>query len=151
MSKLHTNMSHPPRERMIKLLKAAKSWDTRTETILEQIYTSCTSLSCRARSELGRVNKVGWRMATVPGQVVGIDLKVFDRADAKKWKDIVYIFDFSTDFAVADVINNKSPGEIVDKIEALWEDRSLPAIQNLISDFLNSQKLDNSLHLLFLS
>ena len=53
--KTHEQWSHPPRARMISIIKKAGQWKDSMEVIVEEIYKNCHSRDCRAREQTQKV------------------------------------------------------------------------------------------------
>ena len=87
--KMHEQWSHPPRARMISILKKAGQWKDSMEAIIEEIYKNCHSRDCRTREQTQKVRKVGTKLPSKPGQMVAVDLKIssgYDKAvELKMW------------------------------------------------------------------
>ena len=75
--KVHKQMAHPPKVKMIKLFKSAGLWSDNVEKALENTYKNCDSKDCRARESCQKVKKVAWRgEAKGLGDLVAMDLKI---------------------------------------------------------------------------
>ena len=106
--KMHEQWSHPPRARMISIIKKAGQWKDSMEVIIEEIYKNCHSRDCRAREQTQKVRKVGTKLPSKPGQMVAMDLKISSGKD----KNILYILDLFSNFVVAEIIDSKKPEHI---------------------------------------
>ena len=128
--KMHEQWSHPPRTRMISMIKRAGQWRDSMEAVIEEIYKNCHSRDCRAREETQKVRKVGTKLPTMPGQMVAMDLKISSGND----KNILYILDLFSNFVVAEMIDSKKPEHIAEKLLQSWYSKGFPNIGTLVSD-----------------
>ena len=140
IKKVHTNLAHLSKERLISVLKMTNSWNSNMETIIDKVLAECPDLRCRQRGQVQTVPKATFRQARVLGDMVGIDLKIYNTGNLK---NVLYIVDYATNFLVATTINNKTGQEITKKFMQSWFGHSLPRPKVIISDngleFSNSQ------------
>ena len=132
LHELHIQMAHPPMDRMISRIKTAKAWDKEMQQIVEDIYASCCSKSCRARNETQFVRKFAFRHAQKLGDLEAVNLKIRS-AKGKGW-DILYMLDHATSFIFAEFNPNKKPEAIARVLNNMWYARSFPYSKTLLSD-----------------
>ena len=141
--KMHEQWSHPPRARMITIIKKAGQWQDSMEAIIEDIYQNCHSRDCRAREQTQKVRKVGTKLPTKPGQMVAVDLKISSGNE----KNILYILDLFSNFVVAELIDSKKPEHIAEKLLDCWYAKGFPNIATLVSDCGNEFISGEMVHL----
>ena len=141
--KMHEQWSHPPRARMITIIKKAGQWRDSMEAIIEDIYQNCHSRDCRAREQTQKVRKVGTKLPTKPGQMVAMDLKISSGTD----KDILYVLDLFSNFVVAEIIDSKRPEHIAEKLMQSWYSKGFPNIGTLVTDCGNEFISGEMVHL----
>ena len=141
--KMHEQWSHPPRARMISIIKKAGQWKDSMEVIIEEIYKNCHSRDCRAREQTQKVRKVGTKLPSKPGQMVAMDLKISSGKD----KNILYILDLFSNFVVAEIIDSKKPEHIAEKLLQSWYSKGFPNIGTLVTDCGNEFISGEMIHL----
>ena len=129
--KVHKQMAHPPKVKMIKLFKSAGLWSDNVEKALDVTYKNCDSKDCRARESCQKVKKVAWRgEAKGLGDLVAMDLKI----SKGNQRDILYLVDIATSYVLATLIESKRPEHIAEKITEVWFGRGFPIIKKMLSD-----------------
>ena len=132
ITKLHVQMAHPPKEKLIRIISRAGHWDEDIKRTVDEIYEECLSKDCRARDACQKMRKVGCRLPEKVGDMVCADLKIAGKNSSDK--DILYIIDMFSNYVLADTIDSKRPAQIVEKFLELWYSRGLPRIKTLITD-----------------
>ena len=125
LEKLHAQFGHRSKQSFVNLLKAADKWDDSFSKIIDKIIDGCEGCVLRRKTPDRPV--VAMNMANDFNQVVSIDLKV--------WEDkyILYMVDVFTRFTVGEVIKDKKPETIVDKIMRHWI-KYFGIMEGIISD-----------------
>ena len=127
---LHARMSHPPKERMIAVLKSAGAWSNpEVRKALDKAYKECLTKACRTRGEVQKPGVASFRTVREVGDLVSIDLKIRSGEP-----DILYLVDACSSFCVSAFVDSKSPNEIAEQIMTAWYGASLPRIKVCLSD-----------------
>ena len=112
MLKLHRQFAHPPKNRLIALLKDANVWREEYEDIIEQINAECELCKIYAKTPSRPV--VGMPMASKFNEKFAMDLK--------KWNDrwILHIIDMWSRYTMSIFIDRKKPANIIDVLMTQW-------------------------------
>ena len=128
--KIHGQMAHPPKARMIEFLKKSGHWCDLSQAVVDKVYENCPAMDCKAREQCQKTKKVAWRDVNKLGDLVAVDLKISKGNE----KDILYIVDVATSFVIARIIENKSTSHVTEKLYEAWYGNSFPPIKTLLSD-----------------
>ena len=131
IAKVHVQMAHPPKEKMLRILRRAQTLNEEVTKMVDTVYEECLSKDCRARDACQKIRKVGARLPEHVGDMVCADLKIGGKNGDK---DVLYIIDMFSNYVIADVIQSKRPDQIVEKFLELWVSRGLPKIKVLMTD-----------------
>ena len=112
LEKLHAQFGHKSKQSFVNLLKAADKWDDTYSKMIDNIIDGCEGCVLRRKTPDRPV--VAMNMANDFNQRLSVDLKI--------WGDkyILYMIDVFTRFTVGEVIKNKQPETIVNKIMRHW-------------------------------
>ena len=111
--KLHSQFSHPPAHRLIKLVQNS-SISNKQELIqcIKSVSANCSI--CREYKAPSPRPVVGLNMATDFNEVVAMDLKFFSGTI------ILHLIDHVSRFSAAAIVKSKRPEEIIEKIFDIW-------------------------------
>ena len=110
--KLHRQFAHPPKNRLIALLKDADVWKEEYEEIIEQITEKCELCKVYAKTPSRPV--VGLAMASKFNEKVAMDLKQWNG----RW--ILHIIDMWSRYTVSTFVDRKKPANIIDALMTQW-------------------------------
>lgn len=111
--KLHSQFSHPPAARLVKLVTAAGMGGN--DRLIEAIHAVSNNCQiCRDYRRASPKPVVGMPMATEFNEVVAMDLKMFEG----KW--ILHLVDHVSRFSAASFVKSKNADEIIEKIFRIW-------------------------------
>ena len=110
--KLHIQFAHPPKNRLIALLKDADEWKEEYEEIIEQINEKCELCKVYAKTPSWPV--VGLAMASKFNEKVAMDLKQWNG----RW--ILHIIDMWSRYTVSTFVDRKKPANIIDALMTQW-------------------------------
>ena len=113
VEKLHKQFVHPPKKKLITLIKDAGAWKENLIEDIDKIYQSCQTCKQYAKTPARPV--VSMPMAKGFNEKVAMDLKV--------WKDgkyILHMVDMFSRLSVSVFVQSKQPKEIVDKVMKHW-------------------------------
>ena len=111
--KLHSQFSHPPAGRLIRLVSTAGMSEDK-ELIKEIKAVSEKCKVCQSYKKPSPRPVTGFPLATQFNQVVAMDLKMFHG----RW--ILHLIDHVSRFSAALFVSSKRPQEIIDKIFQMW-------------------------------
>lgn len=114
--KLHKQFSHPPPERLKKLLRDAGVEDKKLHTLIDHISQKCET--CFKYKKLSPRPVVGLRMSNDFNDYVAMDLKEWTDGNTKTW--FLHLIDTFTKYSAATVIHSKRKEVIVKKIFEIW-------------------------------
>ena len=112
MLKLHRQFAHPPKKRLIALLKDAQVWKEQYEGIITQIDENCELCKIYAKTPSRPI--VGMPMATKFNEKVAMDLKQWN----SHW--ILHIIDMWSRYTLSIFVNRKKPSHIIDALMTHW-------------------------------
>ena len=110
--KLHKQFAHPSSEKLRSLLKNADVWDSKYESILQDIRDKCEI--CKRYSVTPPRPVVSMPMASEFNERVCIDLKKWQN----KW--ILHIIDMWSRFSVSVLVDSKNTSVIIDNLIEHW-------------------------------
>ena len=110
--KLHRQFAHPPKNRLMALLKDADVWKEEYEEIIEQINEKCDLCKVYAKTPSRPV--VGLAMASKFNEKVAMDLKQWNG----RW--ILHIIDMWSRYTVSTFVDRKKPANIIDALMTQW-------------------------------
>ena len=110
--KLHRQFAHPPKNRLIALLKDADIWKEEYEEIIEQINEECELCKIYAKTLSRPV--VGMPMASKFNEKVAMDLKLWNG----RW--ILHIIDMWSRYTLSTFVDRKRPANIIDALVTQW-------------------------------
>lgn len=128
LSKIHRQFGHRSKHQFVTILKEAGKWQEKFSKMIDKIMEGCEA--CILRRKTPDRPAVAPPLASDFGEVVGLDLKVWDK---NKNIYILYMIDLFTRYQVATVIRSKEPEEIVKAVTTKW----LPVfgrMQKIITD-----------------
>ena len=128
LTKIHRQFGHRSKHQFVTILKEAGKWQEKFSKMIDEIMEGCEA--CILRRKTPDRPAVAPPLASDFGEVVGLDLKVWDK---NKNIYILYMIDLFTRYQVATVIRSKEPEEIVKAITTKW----LPVfgrMQKIITD-----------------
>ncbi|XP_057299172.1 uncharacterized protein LOC130629827 [Hydractinia symbiolongicarpus] len=108
--------SHPPPERLKKLLRDAGVEDKKLHTLIDHISQKCET--CFKYKKLSLRPMVGLRMSNDFNDCVAMDLKEWTDGNTKTW--FLHLIDTFTKYSAATVIHSKRKEVIVKKIFEIW-------------------------------
>ena len=111
--KLHSQFSHPPAHRLIKLVKNS-NWPEKDKLISLIRIVSADCRTCKEYKVTPPRPVVGLNMATEFNEVVAMDLKFFEG------KIILHLIDHLSRFSAATLIPSKKPEVVIDAIFDIW-------------------------------
>ena len=129
IKKLHNNLSHPPKERLIAAIRATGNWSEVVAENVEKVYEHCPTRKCREKGQVQKPGNAAFKVVKEMGDLVSADLKI-----SSTGKNILYMIDHATSYAVSSLIENKTTEEIIDKIISCWYANGLPRIKTFNSD-----------------
>ena len=112
ITKLHRKFAHPSLPRFRALMKDADIWKNEFQTVLDEIYNSCTT--CKIWSKTPPRPVVSMPMASRFNEKVAMDLKSW------KGKYILHMIDMFSRLSVSVFINHKTPKEVAEGILEHW-------------------------------
>ena len=110
--KLHRQFAHPPKNRLIALLKDADVWKEEYEEIIEQINEECEL--CKIYGKTPSRPVVGMPMASKFNEKVAMDLKLWNG----RW--ILHIVDMWSRYTLSTFVDRKRPANIIDALMTQW-------------------------------
>lgn len=110
--KLHRQFAHPPKKRLVSLLKDAGAWHDSFEPDMEKIEQRCDLCKTYARTPSRPV--VSFPMASQFNEKVAMDLKSW----RGKW--ILHMIDMWSRYTVSVFIQRKKTTEVIEKIMSHW-------------------------------
>ena len=115
LSKIHRQFGHRPKKQFITILKEADQWDDKFSDMIDKIMDECEG--CILRRKTPDRPAVAPPMTNDFGQVLGLDLKIWDK---NKGIYILYMIDHFTRYQVATIVKSKESSEIIDAITTKW-------------------------------
>ena len=115
LTKIHRQFGHRSKRQFVIILKEAGKWQDKFSGMIDKIMDSCEG--CILRSKTPDRPAVAPPLASDFGQVLGIDLKIWDK---NKGIYILYMIDLYTRYQVATIIRKKEPEEVVKAITTKW-------------------------------
>ena len=106
--KLHRQFAHPPKDKLVKLLKDANVWEDRYAAVIDDIIHRCDL--CKIHKTTPPRPSVCLPLASEFNEKVAMDLKKWEQ----KW--IMYLVDMWSRLTVAQFIDRKKPSEVIDNI-----------------------------------
>ena len=110
--KLHRQFAHPPKNRLIALLKDADVWKEENEEIIEQINEKCEL--CKVYAQTPSRPEVGLAMASKFNEKVAMNLKQWNG----RW--ILHIIDMWLRYTMSTFVDRKKPANIIDALMTQW-------------------------------
>ena len=110
--KLHRQFAHPPKRRLIALLKDAGVWKEEYEDTIQTIEERCELCKLYAKTPSRPV--VGMPMASKFNEKVAMDLKKWN----SRW--ILHVIDMWSRYTLSIFIDRKKPGTIIDALMTHW-------------------------------
>ena len=129
IKQLHTNLAHPPKPRLISAIKATGNWSKQVSVTVDKVYQECPTKKCREKDQIQKPANASFKVVKEMGDLVSADLKI-----SSSGKNILYLIDHATSYAVSALIENKTTQEIIDKIIMCWYSPGLPRIKCFLSD-----------------
>ena len=111
-SKLHSQFSHPPPDKLIKLLKCAEKDNPELVDLVKRKSKECKICIEYRRPPPRPV--VGLPMATKFGECVAMDLKMF------RGNILLHLIDHATRLSACAIVRSKRPEEIIRQIFRVW-------------------------------
>ena len=115
LDKMHKQFGHTPKPKYIQLLKSAGQWQEKFSAMLDTVMNRCEG--CIMRMRTPDKPAVSLPLANDFNQVLTIDLKIWN---ANKNQYIIYMIDAFTRYTVANVINRKTPDQVINSIFEKW-------------------------------
>ena len=128
LTKIHRQFGHRSKHQFVTILKEAGKWQEKFSKMIDKIMERCEGCIMRLRTPDRPA--VAAPLANDFGQVLGVDLKVWDK---NKGIYIFYMIDIFTRYQMAAVIKSKEPEQIVKTFTTKW----LPifgTVNKIISD-----------------
>ena len=113
--KIHRQFGHRNKTQFVTILKEAGQWKEKFSGMIDQMMDRCEG--CILRKRTPDRPAVAPPMANDFGQVLGMDLKIWDK---NKGIYILYMIDCFTRFQVASVIRSKEPSEVIKAFTLKW-------------------------------
>ena len=113
--KIHKQFGHRPKKQFVTILKEADQWDEKFSEMIDDIMDKCEG--CILRRKTPDRPAVAAPMTNDFGQVLGLDLKIWDK---NKGVYILYMIDHFTRYQVATIIKSKESNEVIDAITTVW-------------------------------
>lgn len=110
--KLHRQFAHPPKKRLVALLKDAGTWREEYDNDLTDIYAKCNL--CKMYAVTPPRPVVSLPMATQFNEKVAIDLKQYKQ----RW--ILHMIDMWSRYTMSVFIDRKKPSNVVDVLMKNW-------------------------------
>ena len=110
--KLHRQFGHPPKKKLIALLKDAGVWQEHYEETLSQIEEKCELCKIYAKTPSRPI--VGMLMATKFNEKVAMDLKQWN----SRW--ILHVIDMWSRYTLCIFIDRKKPSNVIDNLMTHW-------------------------------
>ena len=110
--KLHRQFAHPPKSRLIALLKDADVWKEEYEEIIQQINKEYEL--CKIYAKTPSRPAVGMPMASKFNEKVAMDLKQWNG----HW--ILHIIDMWSRYTLSTFVDRKKPANIIDALMTQW-------------------------------
>ena len=138
--KIHKQFAHPTKDRLKTLLSDAGVYDEQCDAILDWLSKNCET--CLKFRKTPARPVVGLPLATEFNGVVVMDLK--EKVKGKVW--YLHLIDAATRFSVSNVIYNKKPATVIDKIMTSWIGAGFGAPAKFLADnggeFANAEYRD---------
>ena len=115
LTKIHRQFGHRSKHQFVTILKEAGKWQEKFSKMIDTIMERCEGCIMRLRTPDRPA--VAPPLASDFGQVLGLDLKVWDK---NKGIYIFYMIDIFTRYQMAAVIKSKEPDEIVKTFTTKW-------------------------------
>ncbi len=115
LMKIHRQFGHRPKVQFVTILKEAGKWQEKFSKMIDKIMNKCEG--CILRRRCPDRPAVAPPMANDFGQVLGMDLKIWDK---EKNVYVLYMIDMFSRFQVATVIRSKQASEIVKAFTTKW-------------------------------
>ena len=115
LTKIHLQFGHRSKKQFVTILKEAGQWKDEFSCMIDKIMDKCEG--CQIRKKTPDRPAVAPPMASDFGEVLGLDLKVWDK---NKNIYILYMIDIFTRYQVATIIRNKEPDTIVKALTTKW-------------------------------
>ena len=115
LTKIHKQFGHRPKRQFVTILKEAGKWQDKFSPMIDEMMNKCEG--CILRKRTPDKPAVAAPMASDFGQVLGMDLKVWDK---DKGIYILYFIDIFTRYQVATVVKSKEASEIVKAFTLKW-------------------------------
>lgn len=112
LPKLHCQFAHPPKKRLVALLKDAKAWKEEYEDILDEITSKCQLCQLYAKTPPRPV--VSMPMAKSFNQKIAMDLKQY------KGRWILHMIDMWSRYTISVFIDRKKPSCVIDALMKNW-------------------------------
>ena len=115
LTKIHRQFGHRSKHQFVTILKEAGKWQDKFSKMIDKIMEKCEGCIMRLRTPDRPA--VAPPLANDFGQVLGLDLKVWDK---NRGIYIFYMIDIFTRYQMAAVIKSKEPAEIVKTFTTKW-------------------------------
>ena len=115
LTKIHRQFGHRSKLQFVTILKEAGKWQDKFSCMIDKIMERCEGCILRLRTPDRPA--VAPPLASDFGQVLGVDLKVWDK---NKGIYIFYMIDIFTRYQMATIIRSKEPSEIVKAFTTKW-------------------------------
>ena len=115
LTKIHRQFGHRSKLQFVTILKEAGKWQDKFSKMIDKIMERCEGCIMRLRTPDRPA--VAPPMANDFGQVLGMDLKVWDK---NKGTYIFYMIDIFTRYQMAAIIKSKEPSEVVNAFTTKW-------------------------------
>ena len=110
--KLHRQFAHPPKQRMVALLKDAAVWEEKYDDELSEIGQNCEICKVYAKTPPRPV--VAMPMAREFNEKLAMDLKLYNG----RW--ILHMIDMWSRYTVSVFISRKKPSDVIDAMMKNW-------------------------------
>lgn len=124
--KLHRQFAHPPRMKLVSLLKDAQIWRSEYMDVLKMIEEKCEL--CKTHKKTPPRPAVCLPMAAEFNEKVAMDLKSW----SGRW--ILHIIDMWSRLTVSKFIPRKKPSDVIDTIMLHWVGAGYGVMQAMLTD-----------------
>ncbi len=115
LNKIHRQFGHRPKRQFVDILKEADQWNEKFSAMIDDIMDKCEG--CILRKRTPDRPAVAPPMSSDFGQVLGLDLKIWDK---NKGVYILYMIDHFTRYQMATIVKSKETSEIIDALTTKW-------------------------------
>ena len=115
LTKIHRQFGHRPKRQFVMILKEAGKWQDKFSSMIDEIMNKCEG--CILRKRCPDRPAVAAPLSNDFGQVLGMDLKVWDK---DRGIYILYFIDTFTRYQVATIVKSKEASAIVEAFTLKW-------------------------------